>query len=210
MAVTYGADYSASELSPAELDSFSEYKLQFLIRYIGYPDNPKCISHYPGAYARHVRAGRLVLLAAEDGADDPASGFAGGAAMARRVLVDASAIGYPGRLPIFFCAGGRLASNNISVETAMAYLDGAASVVGRAQTGAYGFRDFVQAAQAGGHARWLWLCGAAPIDTEVAQGWPHIYQWNYGTIRPGGVPADLDWAYPGVFDALRAIQGAVS
>jgi hypothetical protein len=83
------------------------------------------------------------------------------------------------------------------------YLDGAASVVGKQRTGAYGFRDFIQAAKSGGHANWLWLCGSEPTDSEVAQGWPHIYQWNEGTIHPGGMPAELDWAYPGVLEALR-------
>ena len=84
MAVVYGADYSARELTPSELDKFTEYDIRFLIRYIGWPDNPKCISHYPGAYQAHVRAGRTVLLAAELGTRDPATGFAGGAAMAAR------------------------------------------------------------------------------------------------------------------------------
>jgi hypothetical protein len=202
MAVTYGADYSARELSPAELDQFTEYDIRFLIRYIGWPDNPKCISHYPGAYQAHVQAGRTVLLAAEYNSSDPAGGFAGGAAMARRALSDANSIGYPAGLPIFFCADGWLTASNISVATAMAYLDGAASVMGRARTGAYGFRDFIQAALAGAHATWLWLCGSAPTDAEVAQGWPHFYQWNNGTINPGGMAADLDWAYPGVMGAL--------
>jgi hypothetical protein len=206
MAVVYGADYSARELSPAELDRFTQYDIRFLIRYIGYPDNPKCISHYPGAYQAHVRAGRMVLLVAEQGTSDPAGGFAGGVAMARRALRDANTIGYPAALPIFFCADGWLSASNISVATAMAYLDGAASVVGRARTGAYGFRDFIGAARAGGHARWLWLCGSAPTNAEVAQGWPHFYQWNNGSIHPGGVAADLDWAYPGVLDALHGSQ----
>jgi Domain of unknown function (DUF1906)/Putative peptidoglycan binding domain len=204
MPVTYGTDYSAHELSPAELSAFTAYDLRFLIRYIGWPDNPKCISHYPGAYQAHVSAGRLVLLAAEFDTSDPAGGFAGGVAMAHRALNDATSIGYPDNLPIFFCADGWLASNNISVATAMAYLDGAASVMGKARTGAYGFRDFIQAAQAGGHATWLWLCGTAPTDAEVAQGWPHFYQWNNGTIDPGGMQADLDWAYPGVLGAVQA------
>jgi hypothetical protein len=209
MTVTYGADYSARELSVSELDSFKEYDIRFLIRYIGWPGNPKCISHYPGAYQAHVTGGRIVLLVAEEGTADPAGGFGGGVAMARRALSDARRIGYPDSLPIFFCADGWLASHGISVATAMSYLDGAASVVGRARTGAYGFRDFIQAAKAGGHARWLWLCGSAPTGSEVAQGWPHIYQWNNGTIHPGGLEADLDWAYPGVLDALRrAIQSA--
>jgi hypothetical protein len=207
MAIVYGTDYSAGELSPSELDQFTQYDIRFLIRYIGWPGNSKCISHYPGAYQAHVNAGRMVLLVAEQGTSDPAGGFAGGAAMAQRALADANSIGYPDSLPIFFCADGWLSTNNISVATAMAYLDGAASVMGRARTGAYGFRDFIQAAQAGGHARWLWLCGSAPTDAEVAQGWPHFYQWNNGTINPGGVQADLDWAYPGVMDALAAPAG---
>ena len=202
MAVVYGADYSARELTPSDLDHFTEYDIRFLIRYIGWPDNPKCISHYPGAYQAHVRAGRTVLLAAELNAGDPAAGFAGGVAMARRALGDADSIGYPASRPIFFCADGWLAAGGIPVATAMAYLDGAASVVGQARTGAYGFRDFIQPALAGGHARWLWLAGSAPTDAEVAQGWPHFYQWNNGSISPGGVQADLDWAYPGVLDAL--------
>lgn len=202
MTVTYGTDYSAGELSVSELDGFKDYDIRFLIRYIGWPDNPKCISHYPGAYQAHVNAGRMVLLVAEQGTSDPAGGFGGGVAMAQRALSDARSVGYPDSLPIFFCADGWLASNNIPVATAMSYLDGAASVVGRQRTGAYGFRDFIQAARAGGHATWLWLCGSPPTDSEVAQGWPHFYQWNNGTIHPGGVDADLDWAYPGVLAAL--------
>ena len=208
MAVTFGTDYSKRELSPSELDQFTKYDIRFLIRYIGWPGNTKCISHYPGAYQAHVRAGRLVLLAAENDVTDPAGGFAGGAAMAHRALGDANSIGYPASLPIFFCSDGWLADSHIAVTTAMAYLDGAASVIGKARTGAYGFRDFIQAAKAGHHARWLWLAGAAPTDAEVAQGWPHIYQFNNGSINPGGIPADLDWAYPGVLDALRGADPA--
>jgi glycoside hydrolase-like protein/putative peptidoglycan binding protein len=202
MNVTYGADYSARELSPAELDGFRQYDIRFLMRYIGWPDNPKCISHYPGAYKRLAASGRTVLLMAELDTNDPAGGAAGGAAMARRALHDAKSIGYPDSLPIFFCADEWLAGN-VAVATAMSYLDGAASVVGRKRTGAYGFRDFITAAQAGGHAEWLWLCGSAPVAGELAQGWPHIYQWNGGSIQIAGLQADLDWAYPGVLDALH-------
>jgi Rv2525c-like, glycoside hydrolase-like domain/Putative peptidoglycan binding domain len=204
MSVTYGADYSAGELSPSELDSFTGYDIRFLIRYIGWPNDAKCISHYPGAYGTHVKAGRTVLLVAEYDTNDPAGGYAGGVAMARRAAQDAGSIGYPASLPIFFCADGWLASSNISIATAMSYLDGAASVMGRQRTGAYGFRDFIEPAKQGGHARWLWLAGQAPSDSELAAGWPHFYQWNNGMINPGGIEADLDWAYPGVLGALHA------
>src|SRR5215469_16704450 len=84
MNVTYGADYSRHELSPAELGAFTVYRTQFLLRYIGYPDNPKCITHYPGAYQRHVHAGRTVLLVIENDGTDPQGGHDGGVAMARR------------------------------------------------------------------------------------------------------------------------------
>jgi hypothetical protein len=40
MAVVYGTDYSARELSPSELDQLAQYDIRFLIRYIGWPDNP--------------------------------------------------------------------------------------------------------------------------------------------------------------------------
>lgn len=92
----------------------------------------------------------------------------------------------------------------------MSCLDGAASVMSRARTGTYGFRDFTQAAKAGGHAAWLWLCGSEPAGSEVAQGWPHFYQWTNGAIHPGGLEAGLDWACPGVLDALRARHPARS
>jgi len=202
MSVVYGTDYSARELSPSELDHFTQYNIRFLIRYIGFPDNPKCISHYPGAYQRHVHAGRTVLLVHEIGTTDTRAGYAGGVAAAKRALGDARSIGYPEQLPIFFSADGWLADAHIPVATAMSYLDGAASVMTRPRTGAYGFRDFIKAAKAGGHARWLWLAGAAPTDQEVAQGWPHFYQWNNGKLTFGDMTADLDWAYPGVLETL--------
>jgi hypothetical protein len=204
--VTFGADYSAHELSPAQLHSYTHYDIRFLIRYIGYPGNTKCISHYPGAYHAHVRAGRLVLLVHENDTNDPAGGHSNGVRMAEVALHDAESIGYPGNLPIFFSADGWL--GNTLVATAMAYLDGAASVLGRKRTGAYGFRDFIQAAKLGGHAEWLWLAGAAPTPAEVAQGWPHIYQANNTQLEIGGMAVDLDWAYPGVLEALTSGQPA--
>jgi hypothetical protein len=97
MQVTYGADYSAGELSPAELDQFTQYDIRFLLRYIGWPDNPKCISHYPGSYQALTGSGRMVLLAAELNGSDQAS------------------------LPVFFCADGWLSANGIPVATAYGF-----------------------------------------------------------------------------------------
>lgn len=193
--ISYGLDYSAGELTPAQLSAISTYDISFLIRYCGWPANRKCISHYPGAYARHVAAGRTVLLVAEGGTTDPAGGFAAGVAMARRALDDATSMHYPEALPIFFCADGWLADKKISVATAMSYLDGAASIVGRARVGAYGFRDFVRAARDQNKAPTRWLCGAAPSDDEVNAGLCHYYQWNGGSIMVGGFACDVNWSY---------------
>jgi hypothetical protein len=197
MSVIYGADYSAREFSPQELSNFTQYSLKFLMRYIGYPSNPKCISHYPGAFAAHEAAGRTVLLTVENQTYDPRGGFLAGVAMANLALKDARSIGYPENRPIFFCSDAWLSSNGISVATAMAYLDGAASVLGVNRVGAYGFRDFVVPARQGNHARYIWLCGSAPTDAEVAANICDIYQSNQGFISVGSplVECDLNWAY---------------
>jgi hypothetical protein len=65
--VTYGANYSAAELSPAEPGSFTQRELRFMIRYIGWAENPKFISHYAGAYQKLVSSGHTGLLAIEEG-----------------------------------------------------------------------------------------------------------------------------------------------
>jgi hypothetical protein len=201
--VIFGADYSEREHTPEELDRVADYDLHFLIRYIGYPHNPKCISNHPGDYKAHVAAGRLVLLVAENVTKDALGGHANGVKMARNALEDASSLGYPDHLPIFFAADGHLDQLGIPVATAMAYLDGAASVLGKTRTGAYGFDDFVRAAHAGGHAKWTWLAGIEPEESDLAtQGWPHFYQWNNGKINIGGEISDLDVAYSGVLESL--------
>ncbi len=189
----YGLDYSAGELTPAAAGS-GAYKIDFLIRYIGYPANGKCISHYPGAYQRHVDAGRVVLLVAEGSTHDAAGGFAGGQAMARRALADARSIGYPDNLPIFLCSDGWLSSLGIGLPTALAYFAGGASVLG-ARLGVYGFRDVLGPARAQGIGTYRWLAGSAPSAAEIASRLCHFYQYNNGFITVGGIQCDLNWSY---------------
>jgi hypothetical protein len=203
MSVVHGADYSAGELLPHEIDQHKDHDIRFLGRYIGFPDNPKCISHFPGAYQKHVRAGRMVLLFFENQTDDRAGGRDRGVANAHLALQDARTIGYPDHLPIFFSADAHLDAVGIPVANAMAYLDGAASVMGINRTGAYGFREFIGPAREGGHARWFWLAGTEPTDREIRHGLTHFYQSNKGQIKIGGIEADLDLAYRGVLDLLR-------
>ncbi|AHH94712.1 glycoside hydrolase domain-containing protein [Kutzneria albida] len=208
--IAYGADYSAGEFSPAQLDAYTAgggWDLRVLLRYIGYPQQPKCISHYPGAYQQHVAAGRTVVLLHEWDVDDTAGGWDAGVAQARLALNDANSIGYPADMPIFMCADDWLSKHGISVSTAMSYLDGAASVLGWNRTGAYGFSDFVHPAQDGGHARWFWLCGD---EANVRDG-IHLYQCNYSQFSHDGVGCDLNKVYvdPASFsegDFLMALE----
>ena len=191
----YGADYSGGEFTPAQLDAYHAaggYDIRVLIRYIGYPANPKCVTHYPGAYQSLTDSGRLVLLVHEIGANDAAGGWDAGVRNARAALNDARSIGYPEELPIFMAADDWLARQGIGLSTAMAYLQGAASVLGVGRTGAYGFTDFVHAAQDQGLANWFWLCGA---ESGVRDG-IQLYQVdNHPEIRPTTFDIDLDKVY---------------
>ena len=188
----YGLDYSAGE--PATVAG-APYRIEFLIRYIGWPDNPKCISHYPGAYQRWTAAGLVVLLVAEGGTHDAAGGYPAGVAMAQRALADARAIGYPDTLPIFLAADGWLSTLGIPVATAMAYFSGGTAVLGAGRLGVYGFRDTLRAAQAQGIGTYRWLAGSAPTAAEIAARLCHFYQWNNGSLTVGGIACDLNWSY---------------
>ncbi|QUQ63868.1 glycoside hydrolase domain-containing protein [Kutzneria sp. CA-103260] len=191
----YGADYSGGEFAPGQLDAFRASggeDIRVLIRYIGYPSNSKCISHYPGAYQDLTGSGRLVLLVHEIDHGDPAGGWDAGVRDAKTALNDARSIGYPEELPIFMSADNWLADQGISVPTAMAYLKGAASVLSVGRTGVYGFKDFVYAAQDQKLASWFWLCGA---ENGVRDG-IHLYQMNnHPVTRPNGFKIDIDKVY---------------
>jgi hypothetical protein len=191
----YGADYSQGEFTPEQLDAYHAsggYDIRVLIRYIGYPSNPKCVSHYPGAYQRLVDSGRLVLLVHEIGHGDPGGGYQGGVRDATTALNDARGIGYPEELPIFMSADAWLASQGVSLSTAMAYLQGAASVLGVGRTGAYGFTDFVYPAQDRGLASWFWLAGA---ESGVRDG-IQLYQVNnHPVIHPTTFDIDINKVY---------------
>jgi hypothetical protein len=191
----FGADYSARELSLAELEQYNRDNpatpISFLIRYIGWPDNPKCISYYPGALRGFMDAGVLVLLFVQNGLDDYLGGRAGGRAAAQRALDDARREGYPEYLPFIFACDRYLRDGRrtpISDQAALEYLRGAAEVVGVERVWSYGFYDLqdlvtAHAGTVSGHV----LCGAE----DTARGLTRIYQWNNGRIYPGGMESDL-------------------
>jgi hypothetical protein len=96
------------------------------------------------------------------------------------------------------CADAWLSTHGIPVSTAMSFLDGARSILRPAGylTGAYGFADFVYAAQDGAHADRFWLCGA---ESGVRPG-IHMYQWNNGAVSVDGLTCDLNKQYIPMFE----------
>jgi len=188
--IATGLDYSARRLPGASIRAAGH---RFVIRYLWFPGQR--LSYIDALeYADLVAAGVDVHLVYEQTTSDPAGGWAAGVRMGRQAVQSAREVGAPAGTTIFFCADGWLNANGIPVTTAMAFLDGARSVIGEYTLGAYGFADFVFAAAGGGHADRFWLCGAE-IPEAQRPDWLHLYQWNNGRAYVDGVECDLNKQY---------------
>lgn len=208
-ATAYGLDYSARELRPTEIDSYNagtQQKISFLIRYIGYPGNSKCISYYPGALERHEQSGRPVLLVHQVAYQDFAGGHDAGVQHARVAVADAERAGWAWNRPIFAALDRYLAASDpargihpISLDTARRYVAGFRSVLGD-MAGLYGFYDVMGPAVRDGWVPWFWQCGAESALVEGVQ----FYQWNNGRVYPGGLECDLNKCYIDLGTALGA------
>lgn len=200
-AKAYGLDYSTRELDPSEIDQYNmrtpHQRIGFLIRYIGYPNNPKCISHYPGALQRHERSGRPVLLVHQVAYQDFAGGHDAGVAHARVAVADAERAGWEWNRPIFAALDRYLNASDpkrsiypIPLDTARRYVAGFRSVLGDL-AGLYGFHDVMGPAVRDRWVPWFWQCGAESALVPGVQ----FYQWNNGRVYPGGMECDLNKSY---------------
>jgi hypothetical protein len=201
MTTTYGLDYSARELSPAEIADHNRRNphqpVRFLIRYIGYPTNRKCISHYPGALPAHERAGTLVLLVHQVAYQDFAGGYAEGARHARIAVTDAERAGWKHNRPIFAALDRYMNASDpkrgiypISLQVIREYMLGFRSVLGDL-AGLYGFYDVMGPAVRDKWVNWFWQCGAESALVKGVQ----FYQWNNGRVYVGGLECDLNKCY---------------
>jgi hypothetical protein len=196
----FGLDYSARELSPQEIDAYNRANpnqpISFLIRYIGYPTNRKCISHYPGALRAHEESGRRVLLVHQVAYNDFLGGAAAGAAHARLSVADAERQGWRHDTPIFAAYDRFLAGNPakgitpMNIGQVLDYVHGFRSVLGDL-AGLYGFYDVMGPAVRGQWVKWFWQCGAESALVPGVQ----FYQWNNGRVYPGGLECDLNKSY---------------
>ena len=199
--IATGLDYSARRLSGASIRAAGH---RFVNRYLWFPGQGHAYltaDEYKDLAANGVEVHGIY----EQNTSDPAGGWNAGVAMARQAVQSAQAAGLPAGRTIYMCADAWLSTHGIPVATAMSFLDGARSVLGPAGyvTGAYGFADFVYAAQDGGHADRFWLCGA---ESGVRNG-IHMYQWNNGAVSVGGLQCDLNKQYIPMFEGAAGGGG---
>jgi len=171
-------DYSAKKISGADIRNAG---YSGVIRYIDAPNLLRTKHTNLEEHRSHIAAGLDVLLVFEVSTTDPDGGFARGVEYAKRAKAGADYLGYKG--VIFFCEDR---PETPSVANWRAYLDGAASVLGRERVGAYGFKAAMDAAQ--GHAVAFWQAGReSDVRSHV-----NFYQWNNGRVYVAGVECDLN------------------
>lgn len=187
--IKLGLDYSARRLSGA---SIKEAGYSFVFRYLDFPGQ-----RWPALnreeYEDLTRNGIEVHAIFEINIHDAGGGREGGKRNASTAVQSARAAGLPLGSTIFMCADAVRSSWNYTMDTAMAYLDAARLVIEDSGyvIGAYGFKEFIYAAQDGAHADVFWLCGS---ESGVREG-IHAYQWNNGRVYVDGLDCDLNKMY---------------
>jgi hypothetical protein len=179
-----GLDYSAGRPRGAAITACG---CSFVVRYIDHPSRMGGKHITPAEYADLTSHGVQVWLVAERTVDDWKGGHAAGAALARDARAGADRIGYPAGRLIFLTADMHLTAAQL--PTVLAFIDGAASVLGWAATGGYGFSELIRALKAGNHCRGLWQTGSRSVLVPGA----HIYQANdRPNITVEGVACDVN------------------
>lgn len=176
MADIWYLDYSAAKLSGTTIKNAG---YRGAIRYIAAGRESKQTNLTE--YRSHLAAGLDVWLVCQAGTSDADQGFARGAELARAAKAEADGLGYPSNRVIFF--------TNDRVELPSpaawrAFLDGAASVLGRSRVGAYGFANAMDAAK--GHAVAFWQAGRrSELRAHV-----NFWQDNNTQVTVGGILCD--------------------
>lgn len=179
----FGIDYAWSHPSVSAMRSAG---VKFVCRYLSH-DASKDLSR--GEADRLSEAGIWIVVVWETTANRALSGRAGGVADAQDAARQAAACGMPGDRPIYFAVDWDASASQQA--TINAYLDGAASVIGRDRVGMYaGYGPIKRAFDAGkityGWQTYAWSAGR--WDSRA-----HIQQYRNG-VRVGGADCDYDRA----------------
>jgi hypothetical protein len=181
-----GLDYSTGTISGQAIRAKG---YRFVIRYITAPT----LMNPPGHLAKHMTRdeyrdhlanGIDVLFVYQGDTTDADGGYSAGVRNAQRVKAAWTYLGAP-PTPTFFTNDRTTLPNPAAWQ---AYLDGAASVLGREYVGAYGFGNAMDAAR--GHASYFWQAGR---ESDV-RSFVHVYQWNNGSVVVGGRTCDINKA----------------
>ena len=179
----FGIDYAWSHPSIAAMRSAG---VKFVCRYLSH-DASKDLSR--GEADRLSEAGIWIVVVWETTANRALSGKAGGVADAKDAARQAAACGMPADRPIYFAVDWDASTSQQA--TINAYLDGAASVIGRGRVGMYaGYGPIKRAFDAGkityGWQTYAWSGGR--WDPRA-----HIQQYRNG-VNVGGADCDYDRA----------------
>lgn len=177
-----GVDYAWSHPGGSALEAAG---MKFAARYLSNGASKNISRAEADDLAEH---GVWSVVVWESTATRPLSGRAAGVTDAQRAAAQAAAAGMPDSRPIYFAVDFDATAKQMPVV--MAYLDGAASVLGRDRTGVYGGYDTVRAALDGRHATWAWQTRAWSEGRWDSRA--HMRQGATRTI--GGVSCDLNTA----------------
>lgn len=209
-----GIDYAWTHPDPSAIAAAG---YRFACRYLSNDPSKNITLAEAQALAAH---GIWVVANWEYYATDALRGYAGGIADAQTALAQAKAAGMPAGRPIYFSSDWAVTSSQM--PSVLAYLSGAASVLGSAETGEYGGYAAVKAASDAG-TKWTWqtfawsngawdsrdtirqtgsaTVGGVQVDTNEAM------VSDYGQWQPGRLPPRSAQEAP-MQDALYAVGNA--
>ena len=144
----FGIDHSSHPPAPADL---KKANVRFVCRYLSTPGNPKNITRVEATNLK--LAGIDVVLVFEAGGNRALNGHAAGTADAESARAQAGLVGLAGA-PIYFAVD--FDAQPAQLPQVLAYLQGAASVLGHNLTGVYGGHTAVKAALDAGACRYAW------------------------------------------------------
>lgn len=191
--MTFGVDYAWGRPGVRALEAAH---VQFAARYLSHDTTGKNLTR--GEAQQLSDAGMWLLVVFEDGATRALDGYGAGRLDAQFALAQAEACGMPAGRPIYFAVD--FDAGPADEAAINAYLDGAASVLGKDRVGIYGGYYPVKSALAGGHCKWGW-------QTYAWSGglwWPgaQLHQYSNDHII-GGVDLDYDEAPVGDYGQWR-------
>lgn len=187
MTNTYGTDYAFTPHPP--VSALKAAGVKFACRYISSfaPNDTNGKNLLPAELKTLLGAALKVVVVVEEGASRMKAGHSAGAADAAHAEKVTSALAMGG-IPVYFaCDFDATPGDQTAID---AYLDGAASVIGRNRTGLYGGYYPVKRALDAGKAHYAWQT----IAWSGGQWDPRAHLRQALTVTIGGVVVDVDHA----------------